>query len=143
MKIKMMVEKEFDVGVLLAEMNIRYWEDGFVNGKECNPDTNPMPHSDGEMWSIGINIESGIIEDWPEGVESNVHFKVCDDGVYSLFERGENSLPFVVRKNYYVPNCLCPDGGGYGDYVIMKIDGSGKIENWNADINDLIYTADD
>ena len=32
---------------------------------------------------------------------------------------------------------MCPEGEGYGDYVIMKIDGDGKIEKWVADLSEF------
>lgn len=27
---------------------------------------------------------------------------------------------------------MCPEEPGYGDYIIMKIDEDGKIENWSV-----------
>ena len=32
---------------------------------------------------------------------------------------------------------MCPEGGGYGDYIIMKIDENGVIRNWNVNIEDF------
>jgi hypothetical protein len=42
----------------------------------------------------------------------------------------------------YVPNTLCPDGNGYGDYIKMTIDAEGLIQNWKFNINDFIENQD-
>ena len=31
----------------------------------------------------------------------------------------------------YVPECLCPSGEGWGDYMIMHIDENGQIADWD------------
>ena len=39
----------------------------------------------------------------------------------------------VRRHDGYVPDVMCPTGGGYGDYIIMHVNGDGVIEKWNQD----------
>lgn len=34
----------------------------------------------------------------------------------------------------YVPDFLCPNGEGYGDYMIMEIDGGGFISHWKKEL---------
>jgi len=120
------------VKLLFAEMQVRYWEDAKVNGEEEDNDAPKIPLRDGEMWSINIDLATGVIAGWPDGVTAETHYKVCDAGVYhAVSEDGSR----VASKDGYVPSMLSPGGSGYGDYVIMKIDGSGKIENWSADLS--------
>lgn len=82
-------------------------------------------------WIINIDIDKGTIVDWPQGVKARVHYKVCDDGVYSLIDSKGN----VIRHfaNEYVPNVLCPEESGYGDYIIMNIDEYGRISGWDKE----------
>lgn len=35
----------------------------------------------------------------------------------------------------YVPSIMCPEGDGFGDYVIMEIAEDGSIANWIADLS--------
>lgn len=57
-----------------------------------------------------------------------MHYKVCDDGIYSLI--GENNS-LIHKQNSYVPDFLAIDDDGYGDYIILKIDENGFIQNWD------------
>ena len=116
---------------LKAECGVRYWEDGEVNGAEdTNGDLIPLRH--GDVWRISVDLETGVIENWPQGITASVHYKVCDDGTYSLVDANGNE---VTKRNWYVPPMLSPGGDGYGDYVIMEIDGTGKISDWSADLS--------
>jgi hypothetical protein len=86
-----------------------------------------------------IEVETGKVIDWPANITADIHYKVCDAGVYVLMD--ENRAE-VYRTDGYVPNILSPGGSGYGDYIIMKIDGSGKIEKWRADLSDFESESD-
>jgi hypothetical protein len=55
---------------------------------------------------------------------------VCDDGEYRIYDRGSQQVKIIEG---YVPGFMCPNGGGYGDYVVMEIDETGKIQGWNAE----------
>ena len=37
----------------------------------------------------------------------------------------------------YVPSMMCPEGDGYGDYVIMKVAEDGTIANWRVDLSEF------
>lgn len=133
MKLELNVTKEFDVKFLKAECGVRYWEDGVVNG-ETDSDSEPkMPFSSANGWSPLIDVDAGTIVDWPEGVVASIHYKVCDAGVYSLLDEGKN---LIATISDYVPDILSPGGQGYGDYVIMDIDGTGKISNWRPSFDE-------
>jgi len=44
----------------------------------------------------------------------------------------------VLHKNGYVPDCLAIEDSGYGDYIIIKVDENGLINNWKFNISDFI-----
>lgn len=124
---------EYDVGKIRCMMGVRYWEDAHVNGEE-DTDGDKIPLRKGDTWDITIDLESGTIENWTKGATASVHYKVCDAGVYKLIDYDGN---VVVENDGYVPNFLAPNGGGYGDYVIIKIDENGYIENWKVNLYDM------
>lgn len=131
-KISIKTTVEVDVKFLKADCGVRYWEDAEVNGVEDDENKPAMPFASKDSWCPIIDIEAGAIVDWPKGVTAETHYKVCDAGVYTLLDGDGNE---VKQINGYVPSIMCPDGGGYGDYVIMKIDGDGKIANWRIDLS--------
>ena len=134
MKLKLKIEKEFDVKYLLAECGARYWENADVNGKE-DTDGTLIPCRVGKYWSPLINLETGIIENWEKGKTANIYYKCCDDGYYHLLDENKNTIHSIEG---YVPNMMSPKENGYGDYVIMDIDENGKIMNWRVDFSDFI-----
>ena len=121
-------ERKIDVATLKAVMCVRYWEDATVNGVE-DKDGNLIPLRNSDSWCIAIDVDTGIIRDWPKGVIADVHYKVCGAGAYHLYEF--DGTP-IAELEGYVPEIMCPEKNGYGDYVIMKIDGAGKIQNWKC-----------
>ena len=127
MKLKLKIEKEFDVKFLQVEANVRYWEDAEVNGVE-DVDGSLIPCKDGEIWKPLIDVEKGIIQNWTQGVKADIHYKVCDDGKYTLLD--ENREEITMLDDYVIDD-LSIGESGYGDYIIMKIDEDGKIEDWN------------
>lgn len=138
MKLRHKIEVETEVTHLLAEIGVRYWEDASVNGKEEDGENPTIPLCDGEFWNLKICLDTGKISDWPEGVTAETHYKVCDGGEYSLLAEDGT---VVATRDGYVPEMLATNGRGYGDYVILKIDGAGLIEGWNADLS--YFTRDD
>jgi hypothetical protein len=133
MEIKLKVEKTYDVKYLLASCGARYWEDTEVNGVE---DTNGdlIPCREDDYWRPLIDLETGIIQNWEIGKAANVHYKVCDDGEYHLLDESKKK---IITIEGYVPEIMCPEGEGYGDYVIMNIDENGKIDNWKASLEEF------
>jgi hypothetical protein len=131
MKITITEKKEVNVKYLKALCGVRYWEDAIVNGKE-DEDGNMIPCRVGDCWSPLIDIESGKILNWKEGTLADIHYKVCDAGVYTLLDDNKDE---IKESDGYVPDCMCPEGNGYGDYVIMKVDKDGKIANWSFSLD--------
>ncbi len=127
-EVTVVTKSRVKVKYLNAVCGVRYWEDATINGVE---DTNGTltPFRVGDDWNPLIDIETGTIVDWPQGVEAKIHFKVCDDGKYTLLDATHN---VVSQIEGYVPEIMSPGGEGFGDYVIMSIGPDGKIDNWET-----------
>jgi hypothetical protein len=116
-----------EAGMMIqVNAGVRYWEDATVNGVE-DEDGTRIPFRDGDRWRPLIDVDSGKIIDWPIGVTADIHYKVCDDGIYLLTTC--TGIP-LTELDDYVPDTMCPEPKGYGDYIIMKIDENGFIHNW-------------
>lgn len=108
---------------------VRYWEDAYLNGVEDKE--GHIPLRKGSSWEPVIELATGRVQDWPQGVTANVHYKVCDQGVYWLLD--ESRTRMAKWKGHYVPDkVLCVGVDGYGDYIIFTIEGDGLIKNWKA-----------
>ena len=140
MKKTVRVEKEIEIRFLKVKCGVRYWEDGKVNGVE-DTGGDLIPLREGDYWCPLIELDTGIIQDWPKGTIADVHYKCCDDGDYWLIE--DNGTEHK-RPGYYVPSVLDITGEGYGDYVILTIDGNGQIADWpkGHDINEFFQDED-
>ena len=115
------------MNILHVKAGVRYWEDADVNGE---PDEfgSLIPFRVGKWWCPKINIDTGIVLNWPQGTVADIHYKVCDDGQYWIGTESETLLRWCGD---YVPDeFLCHGDEGYGDYVILKIGADGKIANF-------------
>jgi hypothetical protein len=128
MKVKLLIEKEYEANKLHVEAGVRYWEDTTVNGEEDHKKL--IPCVSGEVWKPIIDIDTGQITNWISGFTADVHYKVCDQGRYTLFD--EDGIQ-ITSIDGYVPTCMCPKECGYGDYIIMEIDKDGFIKDWKFD----------
>jgi hypothetical protein len=139
-EIKKIVEVEAHAMAVLAQ--VRYWDDAIVNGVS-DEDGNLIPCRKRDLWNPTIDIDSGIIKDWPLGTTAEVHYKVCDLCGFKVLGADDEIL--FEEKGCYVPLILCPGGKGYGDYIVMNIDSSGKIDGWRGELVALIFeeTIDD
>ena len=113
--------------------DVRYWEDARVNGVE-DEDGSLIPGRDGETWWARIRLADGVLEGWPAGTTANIHYKVCDAGMYWLTDASFNRL--AKYRSDYVPDALCHGDNGYGDYIILKIDGDGRIQDYERPVLD-------
>jgi len=134
MKVSIKKTVEVEVKTLQVSAGARYWEDATVNGVE-DVDGTLIPFRVGDYWQPKIDVETGSIIDWPIGTTADIHYKVCDDGQYTLLDAENNP---IAATDGYVPSCMCPKENGYGDYVIMDIDENGNIADWSADFQDII-----
>lgn len=137
MKTKIKKEVEVDVKFLKVRAGVRYWEDASVDGVE-DENGDLIPCRTDDDWCPVIDVETGIIINWEQGKKADIHYKICDDGDYYLLDENNDVL---VEKDGYVPDCLAIDDSGYGDYIILKVDENGLINNWNfsnSDVEDII-----
>lgn len=120
---------------LIVDAGVRYFEDATINGDE-DIDGTLTPFAIDGRWQPVLDLEKGVIVGWPDGLVADIHFKVCDDGSYWLSRDGiEKDLKW---GGYYVPNdYLCHGDNGYGDYIIMKINKDGAIENYQHMVVDV------
>lgn len=129
MKIVLNKPMEFEVTKIVIDAGVRYWEDADVNGIK-DEDGTLIPCRENDRWKPIIDIETGKVLNWEIGKTADIHYKVCDDGVYSLISEKHG---IVFQKDGYVPIFLDLTGESYGDYLIMKIDENGMIKNWDKE----------
>jgi hypothetical protein len=136
MKIRVRTITEVEAATLEVIAHVRYWEDSKVNGVE-DEEGSMIPCRVGDSWRLSIDIDTGIIADWPKAVEADVHYKVCDR-CDCLVLSADNEV--LEESEGYVPDVLSPKENGYSDYIIMNIDCTGKISDWNSELlyNDII-----
>lgn len=115
MKFKIWKQVEIEVVFVEVHLPVRYGEEDIPND---------FPLRTGDMWNAVIEMSTGKILDWPIGQEGSLSLKVCDEGVYVLFDAEQQEL---ARKQDYVPSCV---PGRYGDYVELEINEHGYVTNW-------------
>ncbi|MGK7213745.1 hypothetical protein ACSOTF_09550 [Acinetobacter baumannii] len=126
---------------LIVKAQVRYWEDSEINGVDDTEDGANVPCKNGDIWSPKIDVATGLIENWEPGKTAFIHYKVVDCCGFELIN--SEGQVVVSRDDGYVPRTLCPAENGYGDYIIMKIDSNGQIENWKFNLEDFQEGDDD
>ena len=116
MEIIVKLPTTINIKTITCEMAVRYEEEDI-------PDDFPL--RTGDMWIGTIDVETGEIQGWPVGETGELSMKVCDEGVYTLFDE---SGKLIAKKDGYVPSCIPSE---YGDYVQFTIDKNGKIADWD------------
>lgn len=117
MKITVKTEEEVEIKFVKVNVAVRYGEEDIPND---------FPLRKGDMWSAIIDIDKGMILDWPKGTKGELYMKVCDEGSYYLLDESGNTVLSIEED--YVPNELLP--GEYGDYLDLDINEDGYINNW-------------
>ena len=133
-----------NIKYIFANFGIRYYEDSKINGIEDDNIYPRIPCFDKEdkRWKIIIDADSGQILNWKKGNTAKIYYKVCDDGEYKIFDKNMTQIGETIYS--YVPKIFAIDKCGYGDYVIMTIDGDGFISDWDIndeDIEDMLSTT--
>jgi hypothetical protein len=131
MEISLNEEKTVEAAFLQVSAGVRYWEDATVNGTE-DAEGNLIPCRNGDYWEPRIDVNRGQILNWTAGTVADIHYKICDDGKYTLQDINGNTIKV---KDGYVPDIMCPDGEGFGDYIIMKVDEKGIIARWKQTLS--------
>ena len=135
-----------DMMMVKVVAHVRYWEDSEINGVDDDNNNPKMPcvtgiydRSGRRFWCPFIDVETGRIINWEKGVEASIHYKVCDECGLTIM-KGDTVL---YEDEDYVPEFLCPKEEGYGDYIIMDIDGEGFIKNWDkSKVYDFIFNEE-
>jgi len=131
MKAIIKIEKEVEIKYVKVQVAVRYEEEDIPND---------FPLRSGDMWNAIIDIDNGIVMDWPKGEKGNLEMKICDEGSYYLLDENYNTILSIEED--YVPNKLLP--GSYGDYLKLHIGENGIITNWYSkpSIEDFIEDED-
>lgn len=135
MKVTVKIEKEVELKTLVVKAGVHYYEGATVNGVE-DTEGDLIPCKKGELWCPIIDIDSGVITNWKQGVKAEVHYKVRDAGSYYLQDVEGNIILSIEQDS--VPKMMCPKTSGYGNYIIMDIDENGKIANWKQTLDGFI-----
>ena len=120
---------------------VRYWDDAAINGVQDEAGSQ-VPCRQGGIWCPVIRLADGVVMDWPAGTTADIHFKVCDAGEYWLLDDDRKRV--AKWAGFYVPNkFLCHGDNGYGDCIILKIDGEGRIAKWRTPEVEMVCPCDD
>lgn len=156
MKISIIKPVEIETKFLEVRAGVRYPEDSeFIevnmddDGKPYNnyisdDEENPkMPFIEVEYdkyghkkfyWTPTIDLENGVIINWPKGVKVHVFYKVCDDFECTVYDEYDNE---VLHYEGYAPDFMAIEEEGYGDYIDMIIDENGCIKDWDITSSDI------
>ena len=152
MKINIIKPVEIEAKFLKVRAGVRYPEDSefieaendrkvnYISDDEENP---KMPFMEVEYdkyghkkfyWTPTIDLENGVIVNWPKVVKVHVFYKVCDDFECTVYDEYDNE---VLHYEGYVPDFMSIEEEGYGDYIDMIIDENGCIQKWNITSSDI------
>ena len=158
MKINIIKPVEIEAKFLKVRAGVRYPEDSefieaendrkvnYISDDEENP---KMPFMEVEYdkyghkkfyWTPTIDLENGVIVNWPKGVKVHVFYKVCDDFECTVYDEYDNK---VLHYEGYVPDFMSIEEEGYGDYIDMIIDENGCIQDWNITSSDIQSLMED
>lgn len=124
MEIEVMVPTKIVVDAVQVMANVRYPDEDLVGV--------PAQMLSGSSLRMTIDLDTGVVRDWPAGQVAKVHAKVCDEGVYELMAGAER----VAGRAGYVPGFF--PGQHYGDYLMLDIDGEGRIAGWRPRVRDVM-----
>lgn len=121
--------EEVDVKYIKADFGVRHFEDAEVNGIPEKEKAPLMPFIVDRRWLIEVDIKKGCILNWPKGIRARVNYKVCDEGIYKIYDSNKR---LIKEKTGYVPKIFGQDEVNFGDYVCMTIDSEGMVSNWKV-----------
>ncbi len=123
--------KRVTVEADVTHLAISIPEDEVCNG-DCYEGDGRLPESfkvkDGD-YTIYIDVETGKIANWPEGLVVDAYFKPRDGGSYALLDKTREVICAAI--NEYVPSC-CGWGEGGGDYLELKVSGDGSVAGFST-----------
>lgn len=116
MKVVVNMPREIDIKYLSLKLPVLYDDEDIAYD---------FPLRKGDMWEAIVDLDTRTIQNWHQGKAETLSMKVCDEGVYFLYD--EYMQPIADISENHVPHGVVP--GEYGDYVHLEIDESGKILN--------------
>lgn len=138
---------EIDIKTIYVNAHVRYPEDSMIREDlddawgEDDPDKPNMPCMEyvenrysGWYWKPIIDIKTGKILNWREGVRASISYKVCDEFECTVKDASD---AIVASYNGYVLNFMAITDEGYGDYIYLDVNEEGYIENWSFDEYDF------
>jgi hypothetical protein len=117
---------------LMVSANVRYWEDATVNGVE-DTEGALIPFRTAGLWVPTIDMDAGRVINWPQGTTADIHYKVCDAGEYRI--KCADGRVLKYNGDYVPDGLLCMGDRGYGDYIILKINEDGIIQDWQPTVD--------
>lgn len=149
---------EIDIKTLFVKAHVRYPEDAMIQegpddawGEddshqpkmpcmayvECNKRTG------GWHWCPVIDLATGRIINWKQGVRASISYKVVDEFECYITD-ADNAI--VTKYEGYVPSFMAITDEGYGDYVYLEINENGMIADWaftDRDFKELDETEEE
>lgn len=117
-----------DAHSILIDIPVRYTDEDIPYNFPCRNNPSETPYTDTDRISLLVQVDTGEIltPEFPkEGVYKINSMKVCDEGVYVLYDQLGAELG---RVEFYVPYCLPNE---WGDYITLDIQDR-VILNWCA-----------
>lgn len=108
-----------------------------IDNDECYEGEGRFPASfqqDNGDYYLVIDIETGVVAHWPNGLTVNAYFKPRDSGSYAILGRDGEVLAEMV--NEYVPECFGWNDCG-GDYLSMHVQEDGRIVGFKCRVHDV------
>lgn len=143
---EVITRKSVDIQYLEIYVSPRYLEDSVFNGQDDDEKGTLVKQlvpgivveaNEGNADFIGnkgdicirllIEIETGRITNWNQGVTSRMHYKSVDCNHYYLLDEDKNVVA-SCEYSYVLGTGVVNE---YGDYFVPEIDDNGFIEGWN------------
>lgn len=147
---------EIDIKTLFVKAHVRYPENSMIQEGpddvwgEDDADQPKMPCMEyidcrykGWYWRPVIDLATGRIINWKQGVRASISYKVVDEFECYITD-ADNKI--VTKYEGYVPSFMAITDEGYGDYVYLEIDENGMIEDWSftdRDFKEIDETDED
>lgn len=140
--------------VLQCWIGARYWEDTSFNGEDDTenadflktnfpeyfflshdkvgdePVKEDMEKYNQDYLYLEIDLNKGVVRNWPKGVIADFHYKSCDMNYFRLINEKREVLAQTKWSGYVIGPYFMNE---YGDYFTLKVDENGHIEDWNED----------
>lgn len=131
---KVTIKQQVEVEYLQVDAKVWYWENAIVNGAPDTENGDNIPCKEGDSWKPLISLDTGRISNWYQGTKAEIHYNVCDYGVYTLLDSNQKE---VCKIEGYVPEIMCPIEDSDGDHICMNIDADGVIEGWEVILDEF------